>query len=203
MSDLFSDEDEATNIFDEEEEEEEEENAKEPATKEDVDLASFGLNPKYFKAYHKRFPDKKLFYGKHLTNHVFEWYLDVCSFPELEGIIETKLTEKQAEVLAKRFTKELENEVAEKEEIEKEVEELTEKDKKIISGYIDQAKKLRSQIETQKETINTILHRSESYYQNMNFLYNLMGDKMEFKDGASLSDEEVETINEIDEVTNE
>ena len=194
MSDLFSDEDEVANIFDEEEVEEDAET--DESTVEDVELASFGLNPKYFKGYHKRYPDKNVFYGKHLTNHAFTWYLGVCSSQELEVIKEDKLTEKQAEVLAKQFTVELKKEVAEQEETE----ELTENEKTTMNGYIEQAKKLRAQIEQQKANINTILQRSEAYFSHMAFLYEFMSERMEIKAGANVLDEEMERINEIDEV---
>ena len=200
MSDLFSDEDEVANIFDEEEVEEDAET--DESTEEDVELASFGLNPKYFKGYHKRYPDKNIFYGKHLTNHAFAWYLGVCSSQELEVIKEDKLTEKQAEILAKQFTTELKKEVDEQEEIEQETEEFTEKEKKTIAGYIEQAKKLRAQIEQQKGNINTILQRSEAYFSHMAFLYEFMSERMEIKAGANVLDEEMERINEIDEVLN-
>ena len=193
MSDLFSDEDEVSNIFDEEVEEED--NETDDSTEEDVALASFGLNPKYFKGYHKRYPDKNVFYGKNLTNHALTWYLGVGSSEELEAIKEDKLTEKQAEILAKQFTKELRKE-AEQEEPE----ELTENEKTTITGYIEQAKKLRAQIEQQKDNINTILQRSEAYFSHMAFLYEFMSERMEIKAGANVLDEEMERINEIDEV---
>jgi len=196
MSDLFSDEDEVNNIFDEEVEEEDNETDK--STEEDVAIASFGLNPKYFKGYHKRYPDKNVFYGKNLTNHAFAWYLGVGSSEELGAIKEDKLTEKQAEILAKQFTKELKKEVAEQEETE----ELTENEKTTMNGYIEQAKKLRAQIEQQKDNINTILQRSEAYFSHMAFLYEFMSERMEIKAGANVLDEEMERINTIDERLN-
>jgi len=218
-SDMFSDEDEVDNIFDTEEEVEEEEVDEadeefgvEPETTEELDLAALGIVAERFKGFKIKYPKKKIFISGKLTKNAFKWYLANCTMKELEIIIEPNLPEGFDELLAKTFSKEIAKNLKEEEEEEEESNDLSEKEKKTISGYIDQAAKLRKNIETQKETINTILERSEKYFQYTAFLYDFMSNKMVIKpkkkptkqvETVVITAEEIAQIDEIDEVVSQ
>ena len=90
MGDLFTDDDEEVNIFDEEEEDSD--------SLEDIELTSMGLLPERFNGFLKKYPKKNIFYpnkiiAENLTKFAFKWYLANINNEEVKSIKLDKLPE--------------------------------------------------------------------------------------------------------------
>lgn len=196
MNDFFTDDPEdEKNVFDDEEVDE--------FSEETLELAALGINHLKFKAFKERYPNKKVFYRGKITKFAFKWYLSICDLDMLEEIKDSLLPDGFVELVVKKVKKGV---------IEIRPEEGS------VAQYIDENQRLLKLIEEQKEAIQNTLEITEKYKFCTNFLYELMSNKMIFKstqvqcpdcgelfdstEGVKdlLTDEELKTIDEIDEV---
>lgn len=64
------------------------------SSKEDVQLAEFGIHVELAHKFRQKYPNKNVTYGQKITKQFFEWYVEQCSEEQLSHLKKDKLDDK-------------------------------------------------------------------------------------------------------------
>ena len=196
MGDLFTNDDEEVNIFDEEQEDDSD-------SLEDIELSSMGLLPERFNGFLKKYPKKNIFYPKKIiaanfTKNAFDWYLKSCSSEELKDIKLDKLPDGFHEFVVKKIESGVAEPVPEKKEGSTAL--YIEKNAQLIKDLAASKQIAKEYINLHAEGVEYI----DRYRSYLKFLYIMNGKMLQMlktnKIPFPFAPEELDTIDEIDEV---
>lgn len=143
----------------------------EPADEDDVKCFEFGILIELKEIYLKHNPTNKLFSKNQPTKKFFQWYVDCCNVNKLSLLRTKNLSQSLQDMIEKR-----------KEELDDYRKET------LVEQYIEKNKQLLKRNEDLKNVAG-----------NLVFLYELMSEKMDFKEGVEITEEELKVIEAIKE----